>query len=122
MTAILKKNAATDKKTFTVTVLKTNANVQEAEKAKEELEIAYGDGDNKDAVTQNLTLPATVSGFTGISVTWQSDKPETITTAGTVIRSDLDTIVTLTAPLEKNGEKTKKAFIITVKGTAAGND
>ena len=119
LTAILKKNAAADKKSFTVTVLKTNAAVQEAEKAKEKLEISYVSGDSKDAVTQDLTLPAAVSGFTDVSITWKSDKPETVKDDGTVIRPDLDTTVTLTATLEKNGEKTKKTFTVTVKGTAA---
>ena len=119
LTATLKKNAEADKKAFTVTVLKTNAAVQEAEKAKEKLEISYVSGDSKDAVTQDLTLPATVSGFTGVSVTWKSDKPETVKDDGTVTRPDLDTTVTLTATLEKNGEKTKKTFTVTVKGTAA---
>ena len=119
LTAILKKNAEADKKAFTVTVLKTNAAVQEAEKAKEKLEISYVSGDSKDAVTQDLTLPATVSGFTDVSITWKSDKPETVKDDGTVIRPDLDTTVTLTATLEKNGEKTKKTFTVTVKGTAA---
>ena len=119
LTATLKKNAATDKKEFTVTVLKTNAAVQEAEKAKEKLEISYVSGDSKDAVTQNLTLPAAVSGFTGVSVTWQSDNPDILKNDGTVTRPDLDTTVTLTATLEKNGEKTKKTFTVTVKGTAA---
>ena len=119
LTATLKKNAATDKRTFTVTVLKTNADVQEAEKAKEKLEISYGHGDSKDTVTQNLTLPAAVSGFTGVFVTWQSDNPDILKNNGTVTRPDLDTTVTLTATLEKNGEKTKKTFTVTVKGTAA---
>ena len=119
LTATLKKNAEADKKAFTVTVLKTNAAVQEAEKAKEKLEISYGHGDSKDAVTQDLTLPATVSGFTDVSITWKSDKPETVKDDGTVTRPDLDTTVTLTATLEKNGEKTKKTFTVTVKGTAA---
>ena len=108
-----------DKKAFTVTVLKTNAAVQEAEKAKEKLEISYVSGDSKDAVTQDLTLPAAVSGFTDVSITWKSDKPETVKDDGTVTRPDLDTTVTLTATLEKNGEKTKKTFTVTVKGTAA---
>ena len=119
LTATLKKNAEADKKAFTVTVLKTNAAVQEAEKAKEKLEISYVSGDSKDAVTQNLTLPAAVSGFTDVSITWKSDKPETVKDDGTVIRPDLDTTITLTATLEKNGEKTKKTFTVTVKGTAA---
>ena len=119
LTAALKKNAATDKKAFTVTVLKTNAAVQEVEKAKEKLEISYVSGDSKDTVTQNLTLPAAVSGFTDVSITWKSDKPETVKDDGTVIRPDRDTTVTLTATLEKNGEKTKKTFTVTVKGTAA---
>ena len=119
LTAILKKNAEADKKAFTVTVLKTNAAVQEAEKAKEKLEISYVSGDSKDAVTQDLTVPATVSGFTDVSITWKSDKPETVKDDGTVTRPDLDTTVTLTATLEKNGEKTKKTFTVTVKGTAA---
>ena len=119
LTATLKKNAEADKKAFTVTVLKTNAAVQEAEKAKEKLEISYVSGDSKDAVTQDLTLPATVSGFTDVSITWKSDKPETVKDDGTVIRPALDTTVTLTATLEKNGEKTKKTFTVTVKGIAA---
>ena len=119
LTATLKKNAATDKKAFTVTVLKTNAAVQEVEKAKEKLEISYVSGDSKDTVTQNLTLPAAVSGFTDVSITWKSDKPETVKDDGTVTRPDMDTTVTLTATLEKNGEKTKKTFTVTVKGTAA---
>ena len=119
LTATLKKNAEADKKAFTVTVLKTNAAVQEAEKAKEKLEISYVSGDSKDAVTQDLTLPVTVSGFTGVSVTWQSDNPDILKNDGTVTRPDLDTTVTLTATLEKNGEKTKKTFTVTVKGTAA---
>ena len=119
LTATLKKNAATDKKAFTVTVLKTNADVQEVEKAKEKLEISYGHGDSKDTVTQNLTLPAAVSGFTGVSITWQSDNPDILQNNGKVTRPDMDTTITLTATLEKNGEKTKKTFTVTVKGTAA---
>ena len=83
LTATLKKNAEADKKAFTVTVLKTNAAVQEAEKAKEKLEISYVSGDSKDAVTQDLTLPATVSGFTDVSVTWQSDNPDILKDDGT---------------------------------------
>ena len=64
-------------------------------------------------------MPAAVSGFTGVSVTWQSDNPDILKNDGTVTRPDLDTTVTLTATLEKNGEKTKKTFTVTVKGTAA---
>ena len=115
LTATLKKNAEADKKAFTVTVLKTNAAVQEAEKAKEKLEISYVSGDSKDAVTQDLTLPAAVSGFTGVSITWKSDKPETVKDDGTVIRpAETDIQVTLTATLTKGKAAEQKAFTVTV--------
>ena len=115
LTATLKKNAEADKKVFTVTVLKTNAAVQEAEKAKEKLEISYGHGDSKDTVTQNLTLPAAVSGFTDVSVTWQSDNPDILKDDGTVIRPvEADIQVTLTATLTKGQATKQKTFTVTV--------
>ena len=79
------------------------------------LEIGYETGDSKDAVRHKLTLPKTVAEAAGVSITWKSDKPETVKDDGTVIRpAETDIQVTLTATLTKGQATKQKTFTVTV--------
>ena len=79
------------------------------------LEIGYETGDSKDAVRHKLTLPKTVAEAAGVSITWKSDKPETVKDDGTVIRpAEADIQVTLTATLTKGQATKQKTFTVTV--------
>ena len=79
------------------------------------LEIGYETGDSKDAVRHKLTLPKTVAEAAGVSITWKSNKPETVKDDGTVIRpAEADIQVTLTATLTKGQVTKQKTFTVTV--------
>ncbi|OBZ08384.1 hypothetical protein A8L34_24035 [Bacillus sp. FJAT-27264] len=65
--------------------------------------IGFADGDTKEKVTQNLTLPTT--GDNGTSISWESSDPDTITPQGVVHRTSNEIPVTLTAKVTmKNGD------------------
>ncbi|MEL3906764.1 MAG: hypothetical protein P1P65_07030, partial [Treponema sp.] len=114
LTATLKKGSGKTTKQFTLTVLQSDQGF--VEKAAEKLKIGYTSGDSENSVTKNLTLPKTVTGFDGVTVTWQSGNETVISTNGTVTRpNDKNIEVTLTATLEKGSGKTTKQFTLTVK-------
>ena len=85
------------------------------EAAKEALEIGYEAGETSSTVKTKVTLPTTIEGFKGVTVTWASDNTSIITVAGVVTRPDVDTLVTLTASLALEGQDpVTKPFIVTV--------
>lgn len=82
--------------------------------AKEQLAITYATGEDFDKVKTNVTLPTSVEGFEGVTVSWTSDKEAVVSIAGVVVRQDVDTIVTLTAELKAGDQKETKEFKVTV--------
>jgi alpha-tubulin suppressor-like RCC1 family protein len=117
LTATIKKNAATERKTFSVTVPQTDAGGVGA--AKLALRIAFAKGDKEGNVTQKLTLPR--SGASGVTISWNSLKQSVISNSGDVTRqaSD-DTVVQLVATLERNGVNDTKSFNLTVPQAKEG--
>ena len=78
----------------------------------EKLGIGYTSGNSESSVTENLELPETIA---GVSITWKSNKPETVKDDGTVIRpAEADIQVTLTATLTKGQVTKQKTFTVTV--------
>ena len=69
-------------------------------------------GQHADAVSQDLTLPATAG---GLDVTWKSDKPSVISNDGTVYSPAEDTEVTLTATFQEGQLTHQKTFTFTVQ-------
>ena len=63
----------------------------------ESLEIGYTGTETSTTVKGKLTLP-TKSG--DITISWVSDKPNVVSTAGVVVRGDADITVKLTATLK----------------------
>lgn len=93
------------------------------EAAKSMVTIKYAYYDNANNVTQDVTLSSSsISGISGISVTWTSSNPAVIkieSAAGKVTRPKADTKVTLTATLKKGKETATKPFDLTVIGTVS---
>lgn len=69
-------------------------------------------GQHAEAVSQDLTLPATAG---GLDVTWKSDKPSVISNDGTVYSPAEDTEVTLTATFQEGQLRHQKTFTFTVQ-------
>ena len=123
LTATLTKNAASDTKTFTLTVIisASGADTNAVTAAKNALAVTYTSGDTASSVTGNLTLPT--SGADGVSISWASSDTSIISTTGVVTRpNDMDTDVTLTATLSKNAASDTKTFTLTVIISASGAD
>nr|WP_240548402.1 immunoglobulin-like domain-containing protein [Paenibacillus lignilyticus] len=120
LTATIKKNAASETKTFTLTVTKLAQTDEEAVSAdKLALEVGYGASDSATSVTQTVTLPAT--GLNGTTVTWSSDDTVINAATGAVTRPAYgsgDATVTLTATIKKNAASETKTFTLTVKELA----
>ena len=119
--ATLTKNAAMDRRLFTLTVIISDAGADTiaVTNAKNALEIIYSGTDTARRVTGDVTLPAT--GANGVVITWMSSDTSIISTAGVVTRpDDMDTDVTLTATLTKNAAMGTKEFTPTVIISADG--
>lgn len=116
LTATITINEKQTTKEFKVKVIqlpKTDA--EKVNEAKEQLAITFGEGDNAENVTQDLTLPTKVGEAT---VTWVSTDPEFISTTGKVTRpayNEADITVVLTATLKVGSAEAKKDFILVVK-------
>lgn len=82
------------------------------DEALESLEIGYTGTETSTTVKGKLTLP-TKSG--DITISWVSDKPNVVSTAGVVVRGDADITVKLTATLKLGNVEETKHFTITVK-------
>lgn len=115
LTATLTLNAATDTKAFIVTVKAAEpvgpTDAELVAEAKAALAITFAEGDNKDSVTANLTLPE-VQGT--VNVVWASNNAA-ISAAGAVTRGDADVTVTLTATLTLNAVTETRTFEVIVK-------
>ena len=124
LTATLSKNAASDTKTFTLTVIisASGADTNAVTAAKNALAVTYTSGDTASSVTGNLTLPT--SGADGVSISWASSDTSIISTAGAVTRpDDMNTDVVLTATLSKGTAADQtKTFTLTVIISASGAD
>ncbi len=131
LTATISKGGESDTKEFSLTVLKeettgpTDADLVAAAKAA--LAITYESGDSNIGVTQDLTLPTTVTAAPGVTITWSSDNTAVITDAGAVTRpasSAGNAAVKLTATIEKGDETDTKEFSLTVlaEGAAGPTD
>lgn len=84
------------------------------EAAKTALTIGYAEGETFNTVKSKLTLPASVEGHEGVSVTWTSDKTEVISITGVVVRQEANELVTLTATLKAGEKSVTKEFKVTV--------
>ena len=69
-------------------------------------------GNNPLAVTKNLNLPTTLEN--GVSVSWASSEPETVSDTGVVTRADSEKTVTLTATMQKGDVQEKRSYRIVV--------
>ena len=84
---------------------------------KDSLQVGFSEGDSADSVTQDLTLSNV--GDNGTTISWESDKSDTITTSGVVTRPECteesDEQVTLIATISKGEVSETKVFNLTVK-------
>ncbi|MCK5607284.1 lamin tail domain-containing protein [Candidatus Pacearchaeota archaeon] len=116
LTATITKNAVTDTKIFSLTVIETPASDTESVAVDlAALTIIYSGVDSADSVTQNLGLSTT--GATGTTIAWVSSDEGVISTNGIVVRPSFgvgSAVVTLTATIAKNGSTDTKSFSITV--------
>ncbi len=71
-------------------------------------------------LTENLTLPA--SGENGTSISWESDNEAVLSANGTITPQNVNTSVTLTATVEKNGIEKTKAFTFIVAAVSSSDD
>ncbi|HEY3377165.1 MAG TPA: immunoglobulin-like domain-containing protein [Armatimonadota bacterium] len=84
------------------------------------LAIGYTPPDTALSVTQNVTLES--AGTHGTTISWASNKPDIISTDGTVLRPSQtlgDVMVTLTATIKKDTVFSSKAFPVLVKQLAS---
>ena len=136
-TVILKAliiRGAVDTKEFTVTVKGTGKTQEETDFTEGEtvvidessevsdeivqrvinsLEIGYEKDDSAESVTKKLSLP--IVGTEGTAITWTSSHPAVITPYGGVVRQAEDTLVTLTATINRGSVTEIKTFTVTVK-------
>ena len=124
LTATLTKNAASDTKTFTLTVIisASGADTVAVTNAKNALAVTYSGSDTASSVTGNLTLPT--SGADGVVISWASSETSIISAGGVVIRpDDMNTDVVLTATLSKGTAADQtKTFTLTVIISVSGAD
>lgn len=110
LTATLTRGSVTDTKDFGITVLAEVDSQQTVEHAAAELVVS-----TIDDVRGNLTLPTT--GLDGTTVTWSSEHPEIITSAGEVNRPGWgagNTTVELTATVRKDTATATRVFTAVV--------
>lgn len=110
MTATLTKGSASQTKDFTVRVYDDVAVY--VNKAKEALSIPT----DVPADVNKITLPSSISGYTGVSVSWSSGKTSVISNTGAITHENGtgSTIVTLTATLSCGTKTAAKTFNVSV--------
>jgi len=110
MTATLTKGSASQTKEFTVRVY--DDVVLYVNKAKEALSIPT----DVPADVNKITLPSSISGYTGVSVSWSSGKTSVISNTGAITHENGtgSTSVTLTATLSCGETTAKKTFNVSV--------
>ena len=118
LTATITKGAASDTKTFTITVKAHPVIVTDQDEVNEAisvLSIGLATGDTMSSVTGNITLPTTQNSLT---VTWSSSNTSVISNTGVVTRpgkGQAAVVVTLTAEIEKGTGFGTKDFQVTVQ-------
>jgi len=115
LTATIEDTENTATKMFTLTVKSREVDLLEAI-AEDTLSADYifAYGDSAASVRQNLSLPT--EGSNGSSLSWSSDKPEVVSSAGVVNRGASDITVVLTVTIGQDGIYTEKDLTITVTG------
>lgn len=110
MTATLTKGSASQTKEFTVRVY--DDVVLYVNKAKEALSIPT----DVPADVNKITLPTSISGYTGVSVSWSSGKTSVISNTGAITHENGtgSTSVTLTATLSCGTKTAAKTFNVSV--------
>lgn len=110
LTAKAERGGFSKQRTFTVAVHKETTTLSAAKLIKSL---------NLPAETEsNITLPTTIAGASGSSITWDSDNPALIDTDGNINREQRDLrnkTVKLTATLTYNGEQAQKEFTVALK-------
>lgn len=110
LTAKAERGGFSKQRTFTVAVHKETTTLSAAGLIKSL---------NLPAETEsNITLPTTIAGASGSSITWASDNPALIGTGGNIDREQRDLrnkTVKLTATLTYNGEQAQKEFTVALK-------
>ena len=90
---------------------------KEQDKVREDLsilELGFQDDDTADSVTEDIILP--LHGRNGSTISWDSDKPEILSSEGFVNRDWEKSEVTLTATAVLNGYTASREFTLIVKG------
>lgn len=121
LTATITKGIVSDTKDFTLTVKEAPQTDSEAVAAdKDSLVIVYSGSESAGSVTQNVTL--STSGSSGTTITWSSSHSDIISNNGIVTRPSCglgDTLVRLTATINKGSVSDTKEFDLIVKQAAA---
>ncbi|HEU5139781.1 MAG TPA: immunoglobulin-like domain-containing protein [Bacillales bacterium] len=116
LTATITNGEAAETKIFNLTVKALPITSEEAVQLdKATLVIGYAEGDNKDSVTQDITLETI--GANESTITWVSSDDTWITDNGTVTRPSFtqgDQTVTMTATIENGTATDTKEFVVTV--------
>ena len=119
LTVVASKGSASTTSTLAVTVLgTTDLDELAVNQAKFSLtdSLVLNGNPGQDRVLNNVKLPTSLTGHSGVSVSWTSSNTSVIGTGGTVTRdASEDKSVTLTATLSKSGKTTVKAFNLIVK-------
>ena len=115
LTATITKGSSADTKTFSITVIISDAGVVANDKAT--LQVGYTGADAATSVTQDLKLATAGDG--GSLVIWNSAPPGIVGSTGIVTRPTRTTAVTLTATLNKGSSSDTKTFLVYVVGSAA---
>lgn len=98
--------------------------VADAKEKLTESDFAFTDSQDKDSVTENITIPKT--GENGTTITYLSSPSGIISTSGDTLGNITNpaetTVVTLTAILDRNGTSETKEFFITVLPSSGSAD
>ena len=119
LTATLSKGSVSNSKSFTVVVKGTiDQDLLAVNNAKSALidTLVLNGNAAKDKVISNLNLPTSLTGYSGVSISWATSNSAVVNTNGEITRStSADGTATLTATLSKSGKSTTKTFALTVK-------
>lgn len=80
-----------------------------------QITIGFQSGDSSSHVTRNVSLPTNAEGADGVSISWSSGLPGTVSSTGMVSRpADSDQTVTLTATASRGNALEKRDFVLNV--------
>jgi cellulase/cellobiase CelA1/cytochrome c553 len=118
LTATISKGSKSDTKTFIVTVVAEQDDTQSVALATDALTFDSIKNKNiaQNSIHSNLSLPT--KGSEGTTITWSSDKPNSISNGGLVKRLNSDITVILTATITKGAVNQTKNFTLLVSKEA----